>query len=131
MILYMDASALVKRYIAESGSEDVNAWISTAEATVTSLVTRTEVAAAICRAARMKLILEEDAQKSLQVFRTEWNKLQRLPVTETTAALADHLACEHGLRGYDAIHLAATMLWQETLNIPVILVTFDNELILA
>ncbi len=30
MNLYLDASALVKRYIAENSSEEVNAWIGEA-----------------------------------------------------------------------------------------------------
>jgi len=31
MILYLDACALVKRYIAEAGSEQVNTWIASAD----------------------------------------------------------------------------------------------------
>jgi len=64
MILYLDASALVKRTIVERESERVNAWIDAAEMVVTGLITRVEVAAAIARASRMKLIHPEEALAS-------------------------------------------------------------------
>jgi len=32
---------------------------------------------------------------------------------------------------YDAVHLASALLWQEKLNMPVTLATFDRELWLA
>ena len=43
MILCLDASALVKRYIQEKASQDVNAWIEAADMVVTGLITRIEV----------------------------------------------------------------------------------------
>jgi len=42
--LYLDSSALVKRYVAEPGSEDVVTLMAEAAAVATSLVTRAEVA---------------------------------------------------------------------------------------
>ena len=41
---------------------------------------------------------------------------------------AAHLAWEYGLRGYDATHFAAALIWQEMLEMPVTLATFDREL---
>ena len=128
MILYLDASALVKRYIAEKNSQDVSAWISSADSTVTSLITRSEVAAAIGRAHRMKIISHDEAWLALETFRKEWGSLQRLPVTEATVERGDSLAWEHDLCGYDAVHLATALLWQETLGMPVTMATFDVQL---
>jgi len=128
MILYLDAGALVKRYIAEAGSQDVNAWIAATESLATSLITRTEVAAALTRAQRMKLITGEETQRALQIFRSEWESLLRLPMNEATVARGDILACEYSLRGYDAIHLATALLWKETLGLPVTLATYDRQL---
>ena len=131
MILYLDASALVKRYIQEKGSEQVNAWVYAAEMVVTGLITRVEVAAAIARAGRMKLISPEEALAALSQFRVEWESFYRLPITENTVIRGDALAFEHHLRGYDATHLACALIWQETLGLPVTLATFDNQLIEA
>ena len=43
MILYLDASAIVKRYIDELGSEDVVQWIGDADLVGTSLIARADV----------------------------------------------------------------------------------------
>ena len=43
-------------------------------------------------------------------------------------AQADALAWEHSLRGYDAVHLATALFWQETLGEPLTLVTYDRQL---
>ena len=131
MILYLDASALVKRYIQEKASQDVNAWIEAADMVVTGLITRVEVAAAIALASRMKLINPNEALTALRQFRSEWESFHRLPITENTVARGDALAVEHDLRGYDATHLACALIWQETLGMPVTLASFDSQLIEA
>ena len=131
MILYLDASALVKRYIQEKGSGDVNAWIEAAEMVVTGLITRVEIAAAIARVGRMSLIPPEEALAALRQFRSEWESFRRLPITENTVIRGDALAYEHNLRGYDATHLACALIWQETLGLPVTLASFDGQLIQA
>jgi uncharacterized protein len=131
VILYLDASALVKRYIEEKASQDVNTWIETADMVVTGLLTRVEVAAAIARAGRMKLITPDETLAALRQFRSEWESFHRLPVTENTVVRGDFLAAEHNLRGYDATHLACALIWQETLGMPVTMASFDNQLIEA
>lgn len=131
MILYLDASALVKRYIAEQGSQQVNIWIEAADLAATGLIARVEVAAAIGRARRMKMISNSGAQAALRQFRSEWESFLRLPITENIVARGDMLAYEHNLRGYDAAHLACALIWQETLNQPVALASFDRQLIEA
>jgi predicted nucleic acid-binding protein len=131
VILYLDASALVKRYIQEKASQDVNAWIEAADMVVTGLITRVEVAAAIARAGRMKLITPDETLAALRQFRSEWESFQRLPISENTVVRGDSLAIEHNLRGYDATHLACALIWQETLGMPVTLASFDSQLIAA
>jgi len=131
VILYLDASALVKRYIQEKASQDVNAWIEAAEMVVTGLITRVEAAAAIARAGRMKLITQDETLAALRQFRSEWESFHRLPITENTVARGDILAVEHSLRGYDATHLACALIWQETLGRPITLASFDGQLIEA
>jgi len=128
MILYLDASALVKRYVAEPGTAEVAEAIASAEVVGTVVVSRAEVAAALAKAARMRVLSEEEAAAALQVFRAEWLSLVRVQVTEMVVARADALAWEHGLRGYDAVHLAGALLWQEAMGEPVTLAAFDRRL---
>ena len=49
-------------------------------------------------------------------------------INETTVARAASLAWDHGLRGYDAVHLATALLWRELLDTSVTLATFDRQL---
>jgi predicted nucleic acid-binding protein len=78
MILYLDTSALVKRYLIEDGSPEVQQWISQARPASTSLITRAEMGAAITKAVRMSWISAEQGQYALQWFRSEWEALGRL-----------------------------------------------------
>jgi len=128
MILYLDASALVKRYVAEPGSAEVSAAISKAEVTGTALISRAEVAAALAKAVRVDALTREEAWASLRVFQSEWPDLVRVQVTELVVASAATLAWQHGLRGYDAVHLAAALVWQDALGERASLATFDKYL---
>ena len=128
MNLYLDTSALIKRYVNEAGSTDVREWIRSADDKATALVTRAELSAGINRMLRMRYLSQADYDDALEKFRADWMDYQRLPVNEPLVARADLLACEQALRGYDAIHLAAALTWQELLDLPVTLVTYDREL---
>jgi hypothetical protein len=46
-------------------------------------------------------------------------------------AQAADLAWQHGLRGYDAVHLAAALTWCRSMESPALLATFDRQLWLA
>ena len=128
MIVYLDASALVKRYVAERGSAQVESLIAGARAIGTAVVSRAEVAAALAKAARVGLITREGATKALGAFNADWEHLIRLQLGEPLAARAAALAWEHGLRGYDAVHLATALVWRETLGETVTVATYDREL---
>jgi len=128
MIVYLDASALVKRYVAEAGSQAVTSLITRADSVGTVVISRVEVAAALGKAIRMKVLKPDEAASALQVFTADWENLIRLQVTEVLVARAAALAWDQGLRGYDAVHLAAAVFWQEILGEPVVLATFDRQL---
>jgi predicted nucleic acid-binding protein len=128
VILYLDASALVKRYVAELGSPEVSAAISRSLVTGTVLISRAEVEAALAKAVRLQALTQEEGLASLQVFRNEWPDLVRVQVTEMVVAQAGNFAWDHGLRGYDAVHLAAASAWQDALGERVTLATFDKHL---
>lgn len=128
MIVYLDASAIVKRYVAESGSADVASLIRGAQAIGTAVVSRAEVAAALAKAARVGIVTRESAAAAIKFFNADWQHLIRLQFSEPLAARAGTLAWEHGLRGYDAVHLATALFWQEMLDEAVTVATYDREL---
>ena len=128
MIVYADASALVKRYVTEAGSAEVIALTTRAEGVATAIVTRAEVAAALARAVRVGLLDDVGGRRAQRRFSREWPDLMRVPVTETLVARAEALAWAHGLRGYDAVQLASAMTWQDALGQEIVLATFDRQL---
>lgn len=128
MILYLDASAIVKNYISEPGSKEVRHALKQAKRIGTHLVCRIEVVAAFAKAVRMNMLSRDKAFECLSNFRNDWPDLIRLQVTEVLVSHAESLAWNHGLRGYDAIHLAAAALWQELLGSSVTVATFDLDL---
>jgi predicted nucleic acid-binding protein len=128
VIAYLDASALVKRYVAEAGSTDVQALIGSARAVGTAVLSRAEVGAALARAARVGLVTREAALKALEAFNADWEHLIRLQFGEPLTARAAALAWEHGLRGYEAVHLATALAWREALGEAVTAATYDREL---
>ena len=128
MSVYVDASALVKRYVTESGSADVIALTTGAAAVATALVTRAEVAAAFARAVRVGVLDDVGGRRAQRRFSREWPDLMRVPVTEMLVARAEALAWEHGLRGHDAVQLASALTWQEALGQEIVLATYDRQL---
>jgi len=130
-IIYLDTSALLKQYIQENKSEAVEELLGLAAGLGTSIITYTEMAAAMSRATRMGAFPSAEAQAAWKDFLTDWTSLTRLKVSAQITARAATLAWEYGLRGYDALHFASALVWQENLEIPVTLATFDRELWLA
>jgi len=128
VIAYFDASALVKRYLEESGTPDVLRLSDSATTAATSLISRAEVAAAISRAGRLGAVPMSAAEQALRNFRRDWVYLFRVRVEETTMARADALAWELGLRGYDAVHLASALAWRESIAESPLFATYDRAL---
>ena len=129
--LYLDTSALLKRYVEEAGSDEVIALMAEAQAVVTSLVTRAEVPAAIAKAVRRRVLDDDGARRAHGRFLREWSDFGRVPVTDALVARADTLTWEQGLRAYDAIQLAAALSCQETINalgVDMLFASFDHQL---
>lgn len=128
MIVYLDASAAVKRYLAERGSRETAALIADAELVATSIVSRAEIAAALAKAVRLRLVTELVARRAQRAFDRDWLDLLRIPVTEALVDRARTLAWSHTLRGYDAVQLASALTFRESVGSDVLVGTFDVQL---
>ena len=109
-VYFVETSALAKRYIAETGSVWLRALLdpSTGCSIYVVRVTAVEIIAAITRRERGETLTPTDAATARQAFRSDLTTTYQ--VIEVTPALADRamlVAEKHGLRGYDAIQLAA------------------------
>jgi uncharacterized protein len=128
VIVYIDASALVKRYVAERGSTEVIKLIAGADIVATSLVSRAEVSAALARALHLRVLDHDGAWRARRRFSREWLDFARVPVSEVLVSWAESLAWDYGLRGYDSVQLASALTWQQLIGQDVVLATFDRQL---
>lgn len=129
MIIYLDTSALVKRYLREADSDKVIGLFSETDHIFGSVViAQVEMAATLQRAVRMEAASPKVAAEVWQDFLDHWQSFTRLRVFAGIIERASEIAWKYDLRGYDSLHLAAALLWQETLGTQIILATFDREL---
>jgi predicted nucleic acid-binding protein len=127
-MLYLDTSALVKKYVEEPHSEAVRTLIVRERILATSTISRAETAAAFSKALRIGSLTSSIAEACHKQFQRDWKNYVRVRITEVLIARADDLAWRMKLRGYDAVHLAAALEWQDRLGEPITLATFDREL---
>ncbi|OIN96169.1 MAG: VapC toxin family PIN domain ribonuclease [Anaerolineae bacterium CG03_land_8_20_14_0_80_58_20] len=128
MIVYFDTSALVKGYVQEAGSTDVLALLDDEGNSFGSVaVTQVEMASAIQRAIRA-IGASTTPAKAWQDFLDDWAAFSQIAVSPLMIERACSIAWEYGLRGYDSLHLAAALLWQESIGAQVTFATFDRDL---
>jgi len=131
MIYYLDSSALVKRYAAESGSDKVTALIESDNKIAVSWLAIPETLSAVARRAKGGSISADD----LAAVRNQFNQdLQRFMIVEVAGAPVDGietLIARHALRGADSIHLSTAIWLGKATRSPVIFVASDNELLNA
>lgn len=109
---YLDASALVKRYVDEVGSEwlrDICA-VEQVPLLFTSRVTIVEVISAFARRARERTLSRADFTTVGDMFRVDClNDYQIMPPSVPVVDVACSLLEHYPLRAYDAIQLATAL----------------------
>lgn len=128
-MLYLDSSALVKRYVAEDGTDLVQAAIRQDPYVATSLISAVEVRAALAAAARAGRISGTNGLGRLvTTFRQDWQHHIVVGVDPALVDSAGELAERHALRGYDAVQLAAALVAAASAAGPIGFGTFDAAL---
>lgn len=108
---FLDSSAVVKRYVSETGT----AWVSGITAATVNKVylvrlTLVEVISAITRKARGTGITTAGAAIAVANFRRDFlNQYAKVDLSPMLIEYAADLAETHALRGYDAVQLAAVL----------------------
>ena len=116
---YLDASALVKRYVGETGSDWLQAIIAPSRTLLlfTSRMTIVEVVSAFARRLRDGSLTTEEFAAAHDAFRADClSEVQIMPPTLAVVDLACILLEHHPLRAYDAVHLATALEAREFLT---------------
>ena len=134
-VYFFDSSALVKRYAHETGSDWILALTepSAGHSLYIARITAVEVISALTRRQRGGSISATDSATTMAAFRHDLSHQYRvIEITPAVITQAMRLAETRGLRGYDAVQLAAALIVQkmrETLGLSALeLVSADRDL---
>jgi predicted nucleic acid-binding protein len=113
-VLYLDSSALVKRYQAEQGTTALNARLEeearNSRLVFTSVLAYAEVHSAVSRLTREKQWSKGEARKIRNTFDADW--LQSFSPVELSVGVLSFvrsIAARFVLRGADIVHLASAL----------------------
>jgi uncharacterized protein len=111
-IYFLDSSAIVKRYVSETGT----AWVlnlhkpSAQNIIYVAQITGVEVVSAISRRLRGNKLIQKSADKAIFRFKRDFaNKLRIVRLNDQIISEAMQLSEKHFLRGYDAVQLAIAL----------------------
>ncbi len=118
-MLFLDTSALVKRYVEEEGTSLVVRRMGEDPDWVVSAAARAEAEIALCR-----LGFEADSATDVwRRLRDDWERCLVVPIDDACLRRAAEIGCRHKVRTLDAVHLAAA----DRLPRPLIMLTFDQR----
>jgi uncharacterized protein len=141
-VLYLDSSALIKRYQNEPGTDVLNARLQAEakglRAVFTSVLTYAEIHASLARRVREQLLSPEEAAAVANEFDADW-VLSLGPIELGTNVLGFVRDIVRGfpLRGADAVHLASALWLRDMARLgmkadqytgPLVFVSSDKQL---
>jgi len=131
LILYFDTAALVKLYVRERGSLVIRRQAGKADAIATSVVAYAEARAAFARLRREKPRSGKRHRERVGQLDRDWDRYVLVELSAAVARSAGELADTHGLRGFDAIHLASALWLKSAYSGDLAFAAFDRKLTAA
>lgn len=128
MISYFDTSALVPLIIAEPGSSAARELWDGAARVASVRLAYPETRAALAQAHRGRRLTARQLRSAVTGLDELFTRLDVVDVDDGLARHAGELAEVHGLRGYDAVHLAAADRLRDD---ELVLAAGDRELLAA
>jgi len=129
LILYLDTSSLIKLYVEESGSRDVESLVAEASLICTSVIAYPEARSALARLCREGNLTVEEHTLSKANLEEDWPGYFALEVTPDIWRSAGDLTEKYALRGFDSLHLASFLhLASGGLGEPVQFSSYDGRL---
>ena len=130
-MIYMDTSALIKRFVTETGSETVTALLEKSGPVVIAKLAFAEVHAGLKRKHREGFLSGRDYTLSVRQFEADWESYIRVVLHDEILRLAPDLIRKHPLRGYDAVHLASALSVKRTTGEDLPFAAADTRLLRA
>ena len=125
MTTYFETSAIVKLVMIEDGSDRADVLWDSSDLLLTSRLSYVEARAALAAARRSGRMTSRGLEQAKEALEARFDELDLVEVTANIVRSAGDLAEQHGLRGYDAVHLASALALETS---DLILVTWDGDL---
>jgi len=126
VIAYFDTSAVIPLIVEEDGSERAGRLWDAADRVVSVRLVYPQARAALAAARRARRLTESALRRATTDLETVVGQLDIVELSEGLARRAGELAELQGLRGYDAVHLAAA---ETVADAELVLVAGDTELL--
>lgn len=131
-MVYLDTSALVKRYIAEPGSQLVQHILQRHRPVGISRIAYVEAHAAFARLKNEKVLSRGDFESAAGAFDSDRDAFTWIEVRAEVVVSAKNLAVTHGLRTLDALHLASALEFRQRVGrVDFFFVAADRKLLSA
>lgn len=128
MSVFLDASALVKRYVPEAGASLVDREVTAADAVYASRFSLVEVTSAIERRRREGGLSPAAREQALRSLGADAGRLRLVELGEAVVESARALLGRHPLRAADALQLASCLPLRERTGLSPRFLCFDERL---
>lgn len=130
-MIYFDSSALVKRYVEETGTNSVKSILSTGGEIATSKLTYPEILSALMRKVRAGEIERKKFNGIVEIFDKDWDHFLVLDFHNDLLQLVKVLIGKHPLKAADAIHLSSALWLKLSSKVDITFVASDLNLLKA
>lgn len=129
-MIFLDTSALVKRYIDEPGSKAVEGMFDGGDVAA-SILAYAETLAALTRRKKAGDLSARALNSCLAAFETDWKRMTVMPMGPHLLQAIKRVIGRYGLRGADAVHLASAIFLFQSTGVEGTFVASDDELLSA
>ena len=130
-MIYLDSSALVKRYTEEAGTDFVKSILTTNGLITTSKLTYPEILSALMRKVRSGEIEKKTFNGILDKIDKDWDHILVLDFHNDLLPIVKTLIEKHPLKAADAIHLSSALWLKLSSKVDVTFVASDSNLLKA
>ncbi len=130
-MIYLDSSALIKKYVVEKGTAEVRGFFSSGELLWTSKVSQAEVWSAFARRRRGRDLTATQYRALAKSFERDWKAFAVVELSDDVMGMIRRIVERHPLRAFDAIQLASAIWAKQNLGEPVVFVGADEPLLKA
>jgi len=130
-VIYLDTSALIKRFVNEKGSPLAQSLVQQAEPVATAKIAYAEIFAGFARKLREGHLSKSLHALARRQFERDWQSYLRVELQDDILFLARDLIQRHPLRGFDAVHLASALNLKNALGAEITFAAADSRLLRA